>query len=89
MSGEATAANVHWHSEEVHVYVMEGQTDFLDAVNGKRYPVMAGDKITVPAQALHAEGAVLDRVVHLIAVPEALAPDEFLKQREADQLPLS
>ena len=86
VSGVTTAADPHWHSEDVHVYVMEGETDFLDVESGKRHPVMAGDKITVPARTMHAEGAVHNRVVYLIAVPEPLAPDAFLKQRPADEL---
>ena len=86
VSGAATAADIHWHSEEVHVYVMEGITDFLDGETGKRHDVMAGDKITVPARTLHAEGAVKEKVIYLIAIPEALPPDEFLKMRDPADL---
>ena len=86
VAGRTTAADVHWHREEVHVYVMEGETDFLDANSGKRHPVMTGDKIIVPAKALHAEGAVEGRIVYVIAVPEALAPEDFLKMRPAAEL---
>lgn len=86
VAGTTTAAEVHWHSEEVHVYVMEGKTDFLDADSGRRHPVMTGDKITVPARTLHAEGAVNGRIVYIIAVPEALPPEDFLKMRPADEL---
>ena len=86
VSGVTTAADIHWHSEDVHVYVMAGETDFYDDESGKRFPVMTGDKITVPARTLHAEGEVKDRVVYLIAVPEALAPEDFLKMRPAAEL---
>ena len=86
VAGTTTAAEIHWHSEDVNVYVMEGQTDFLDAESGKRHQVMAGDKITVPARTLHAEGAVEGRIVYIIAVPEALAPGDFLKMRPAEEL---
>lgn len=82
----ATAAEVHWHAEDVHVYVMEGQTDFFDAESGKRHRVMPGDKITVPARTLHAEGKVDGGIVYLIAVPEPLGPEDFLKQRKEDEL---
>ncbi len=82
----ATAAEVHWHSEEVHAYVMEGQTDFLDVESGVKHDVKAGDKITVPARTLHAEGAVEGGIVYLIAVPMPLGPEDFLKQRKESEL---
>ena len=77
----------HWHSEEVHAYIMEGETDFLDVDRGKRTKVKAGDKVIVPARTLHAEGPVKDRVVYILALPVALGPDEFLKMRDPDDLP--
>lgn len=76
----------HWHSEEVHAYIMEGETDFLDVNTGIRTNVSAGDKVVVPARTLHAEGAVKDKVVYILAVPEALGPDDFLKQRAPNDL---
>lgn len=84
VSGPSDAAPVHWHSDEVHAYIMEGETDFLDAASGKQTPVKAGDKIIVPARALHAEGAVKDRVVYILALPRPLPGDEFLVMREPD-----
>ena len=56
VSGPSEGFHVHWHSDEVHAYIMEGETDFLDAKSGRRTPVKPGDKIVVPAQTLHAEG---------------------------------
>ncbi|WP_340693382.1 cupin domain-containing protein [Hyphomonas sp.] len=76
----------HWHSEEVHAYIMEGETDFLDAVSGVRTKVSAGDKVVVPARTLHAEGPVKDKVVYVLALPEALGADDFLKMREPNDL---
>ncbi len=86
VAGTTTAAEVHWHSEEVHVYVMDGKTDFLDADSSKRHPVTTGDKIIVPARTLHAEGVIEGRIVYIIAVPEALVPEDFLKMRPAEEL---
>ncbi len=57
---------------------MEGETDFLDAKSGMRTQVKAGDKIVIPAKALHAEGAVKERVVYILALPKPLPPEEFL-----------
>ncbi len=86
VSGPSPGLEVHWHSEEVHAYVMEGETSFLDAESGNRSPVGPGDKIVVPARTLHAEGEVLDRVVYIIAIPEAVPPDEFLTIRPPEEL---
>ena len=86
VSGPSPGLEVHWHSEEVHAYVVEGETSFLDVESGERHPVRAGDKIVVPPGTLHAEGEVRDRVVYIIAVPEAMLPDEFLKLRPPEEL---
>ena len=87
VSGASPGLEVHWHSEEVHAYVVEGETSFLDDESGERQAVAAGDKIVVPPRTLHAEGEVRDRVVYIIAVPEAMPPDEFLKMRSPDEIP--
>jgi quercetin dioxygenase-like cupin family protein len=87
VSGPSKGLPVHWHSEEVHAYIMEGETDFLDAESGVRTPVGPGDKIIVPAGALHAEGVVKDKVVYLLGLPAPLPPDEFLRMRSAEDLP--
>ncbi len=86
VSGPSDGLQVHWHSDEVHAYIMEGETDFLDAESGERTAVTAGDKIIVPAKTLHAEGAVKDRVVYILALPDALPPDEFLVMRDPEAL---
>jgi mannose-6-phosphate isomerase-like protein (cupin superfamily) len=86
VSGPSPGLEVHWHSEEVHAYVLEGETSFLDAGSGERHPVAPGDKIVVPPRTLHAEGEVRDRTVYIIAVPEAMLSDEFLKLRPPEDL---
>jgi quercetin dioxygenase-like cupin family protein len=86
VSGPSEGLHVHWHSDEVHAYIMEGETDFLDAESGLRTPVKAGDKIIVPIKTLHAEGAVLDRVVYILALPRPLMPEEFLAMHDPDKL---
>lgn len=57
---------------------MNGETDFLDAETNKRTMVSAGDKIIVPMGELHAEGAIKDRVVYILALPEPRLPEDFL-----------
>lgn len=86
VSGPSDGMPVHWHSDEVHAYIMEGETDFFDVQSGVRIPVTTGDKIVVPAQTLHAEGAVINRVVYILALPQALPPEEFLAPLEPDEL---
>lgn len=86
VSGPSPGAEVHWHSHEVHAYVVEGHTSFLDGESGERCPVGPGDKIVVPPRTLHAEGEVTDRVVYIIAAPEALPAEEFLKLRSPADL---
>lgn len=82
VSGEAPAADIHWHEYDVHVYVMKGQTYFVDGETGAKLPVVAGDRVLVPAKTLHAEGAVEDEVVYLIGLPSAVPPGEFLAMRD-------
>jgi uncharacterized protein YjlB len=79
---EATAAKLHWHSEDVYVYVMKGQTYFLDGESGTKHPAIAGDKVVIPARTLHAEGDVVGGIIYLIGIPEALPADRFLLQRD-------
>jgi len=86
VSGPSDGLPVHWHEDEVHAYIMEGETDFLDAASGKRSPVKAGDKVVVPPRTLHAEGAVTDRVVYIIALAAARMSDEFLVMKEPEAL---
>ena len=86
VSGPSEGLHVHWHSDEVHAYILEGETDFLDAASGQRTAVKAGDKIVVPARTLHAEGAVEDRVVYILALPAPLLPDEFLAMHDPEDL---
>jgi mannose-6-phosphate isomerase-like protein (cupin superfamily) len=82
VSGPSPGLRAHWHAHDVHAYIMEGETDFLDGESGTRTSVRTGDKIVVPARTVHAEGAVKDRVVYLLALPEPLAPDEFLAMHD-------
>jgi quercetin dioxygenase-like cupin family protein len=86
VSGPSDGLPVHWHSEDVHAYVIEGETDFLDVETSERLPVKQGDKIIIPARTLHAEGPVQDRVVYILAMPVALEADKFLVVRSEAEL---
>ena len=78
VSGVTEGPPVHWHKDEVHAYIMQGETDFFDAETNKRTMVCAGDKIIVPKGELHAEGAIQDRVVYILALPDPRLPEDFL-----------
>lgn len=80
-----TAANLHWHSEQVFAYLVKGKTYFLDA-DRQEHQLEAGDLIIVPAETLHAEGDIAEPVVMLIGLKEALPMDQFLLQRDPAEL---
>ncbi len=86
VSGATDGPPVHWHIDEIHAYIMEGETDFLDQQSGARTAVKAGDKIVVPARTLHAEGAIKDRVVYILALPQPRLSEEFLVLQDPDDL---
>lgn len=86
VSGPSEGLSVHWHRDDVHAYILEGETDFLDGTTGERTPVRAGDKVVIPARTLHAEGAVAKRVVYVIALPGPRMPDEFLAMQAPEAL---
>lgn len=86
VSGPSEGLPLHWHDDEVHGYVMEGKTSFVDGETGKESPVGPGDKVIIPARCLHSEGPVADRVVYIIALPGPRSPDAFLAQRPPEEL---
>jgi len=86
VSGPSPGLAIHWHTEEVHAYVCEGETSFLDGESGKRYPLSPGDKVVVPHRTLHAEGEVKDRVVYIVAVPMAMPFGTFLQFMSPEEL---
>jgi len=86
VSGATPRAPVHWHSEDVSVYVMKGTTYFLDAQSGRKHHVMPGDKALIPARTLHAEGDVEDEAIYIIGLAQALGPDRFLRPRAPEEL---
>lgn len=81
----ATAADLHWHTEDVLAYLIQGKTFFLDA-DGQEHPLEAGDLVIVPARTLHAEGDINEPVVMLIGLADALPMDRFLLPRDPAEL---
>lgn len=60
---------LHWHDIDNHGYVLAGRSYVLDE-HGTRVPVGPGDKLLIPAGALHAEGEVTERMVYIVGIPE-------------------
>lgn len=61
---------LHWHDVDVCGYVLEGSSYILDE-RGARHELGPGDKLILPAGAVHAEGEVTERMVYLVATSTA------------------
>jgi mannose-6-phosphate isomerase-like protein (cupin superfamily) len=70
---------LHWHDVDNCGYVLEGRSYVLNE-HGERIPLGPGDKLVLPAGAVHAEGEVSQRMVYIVGIPvaenllEALTP---------------
>ena len=73
---------VHWHDEEIHGYVLEGETYLVDGETGDHVPFGPGDKLVLPAGTLHAEGAVAERMVYIVALPRPSNLEPVLQMRD-------
>jgi uncharacterized cupin superfamily protein len=67
LSNPSPALPLHWHDGDTIGYVMEGETYVLDEA-GQRRDLGVGDKLIIPAGALHAEGAVTDPVTYIVTM---------------------
>jgi gentisate 1,2-dioxygenase len=83
---EATAAELHWHSETIYGFVVSGNFHLLDA-EGNRFDANSGDAFVVPKGCLHAEGEINAPVEIIIALEEALPMDRFLLPRSPQEQP--
>ena len=61
---------LHWHDVDNCGYVLEGSSYVLNE-EGERVPLGPGDKLVIPAGALHAEGEVAERMVYIVGITEA------------------
>ena len=75
---------LHWHQYEAHGYVMDGTTWIMDGVTGDRLTVERGDKLVIPAGALHIEGEAEAAVTYVIAIPTTKAHSEVFETIPAD-----
>ena len=79
---------VHWHDIDNHGFVLEGRSYVLDA-DGERIALGPGDKLEIPAGALHAEGEVTERMVYIVGIPVAANLFDALELLPAATSPLS
>ena len=79
----------HWHCVDNCGYVMQGSSYVIDE-NGKHIPLQAGDKLEIPAGAIHAEGKVTQRIVYIVGIskPENLF-DALLHLESPETSPLN
>lgn len=61
---------LHWHDVDNCGYVLSGSSYVLDE-NGNRIPLGPGDKLVIPAGAVHAEGEVTERMVYIVGLSVA------------------
>lgn len=70
VSERSDEVGLHWHDDDVTGYVLEGSSYILDA-DGTRHELAPGTKLVIPAGAVHAEGAVAERMVYVVATSKA------------------
>ena len=61
---------LHWHDVDNCGYVLEGRSYVLNE-HGEKVPLGPGDKLIIPAGAIHAEGEVAERMVYIVGIPVA------------------
>ncbi len=79
---------LHWHDVDNCGYVLEGSSYVVDE-DGTRIALEAGDKLVLPAGAVHAEGEVLEKMVYIVGISRAAnLMDALLPLREPATSPL-
>ena len=80
---------LHWHDVDNCGYVMEGKSYVVNE-QGEKIPLQAGDKLHIPAGAVHAEGEVEDRMVYIVGIskPENLL-DALLPLHPPEESPFN
>ena len=78
---------LHWHEVDNHGYVLEGRSYILNE-QGEHVEVGPGDKLVIPAGALHAEGQVTERMVYIVGIPVAENLLDALQLRDPAERPV-
>ena len=77
----------HWHDVDNCGYVLEGRSYVLDE-KGERIALGPGDKLVIPAGAIHAEGEVTERMIYIVGIPEPANLFEKLTLLDPKKSPL-
>ena len=77
---------LHWHPGDIIGYLVAGETYVLDG-NGARCDLSAGDKLIIPAGALHAEGEVTDPVTYIVTTEQCVPFFDALKMLDPATYP--
>ena len=59
----------HWHDIDNCGYVMRGRSYVLNE-KGERISLSPGDKLHIPAGAIHAEGKVEEEMIYIVGISE-------------------
>ena len=59
----------HWHDIDNCGYVMQGRSYVLNE-EGERISLSPGDKLHIPAGAIHAEGKVEEEMIYIVGISE-------------------
>ena len=80
---------LHWHDVDNCGYVLEGSSYVLNE-KGERVELGPGDKLVLPAGAVHAEGEVTEKMVYIVGIsrPENLL-EALLPLRGPETSPLA
>ncbi|MCY4565027.1 MAG: cupin domain-containing protein [Gammaproteobacteria bacterium] len=78
---------LHWHDVDNCGYVLSGSSYVIDE-HGERIPLGPGDKLVIPAGALHAEGEVTERMVYIVGISEPANLFEKLSMLDPAERPL-
>ena len=78
---------LHWHDVDNCGYVMEGSSYVINE-NGDHIPLQAGDKLIIPAGAIHAEGRVTERMVYIVGISKAANLFDALSILPPEESPL-
>jgi mannose-6-phosphate isomerase-like protein (cupin superfamily) len=79
---------LHWHDVDNCGYVLEGSSYVVDE-DGTRIALEAGDKLVLPAGAVHAEGEVVEKMVYIVGISRpANLMEALLPLREPATSPL-
>ena len=87
VSPESPELPLHWHEEEVHGYVLEGETYLVDGKTGEHQSFGVGDKLVLPRGRVHAEGKVSGRMVYIVAMKEPSNLEPLLQLKDPSEAP--